>query len=1092
MYRRFKLLLASLSILLLISATAFSQQTGGTIEGTIKDSQGAVIPNVNVLVKGINVGFNRTVQSDENGVFKVQQVPPGDYNLTVLATAGFGEKSINVSVAVEKITTTTIELTVGKQTVNVDVISDPTGISVDSTDSKIQTNITSKLIDTLPKGVNFSSILKVSPATRPEPLSGQFQVDGASGSENSFVIDGQDVTNFRTGTLNLTNSIPSSLVQEVQIKTSGFEAEHGGASGGVIVVSTKGGSDRWSGEFGTQFDISKFQAQGTSATGVFQSSATTQKLFSIQQPRDGGVNSYPNATIGGAIVKKRLWALGSYSPQIFSRTRDVRYYNSDPTNLVINPNFSNVDRYEDKNTFNYAFGRIDSSPTDNIRLFASFLWNPTVTEGFFPLAPISVGGTPSSQVIGGTTFSGPSLAALQGGRINANTFTSQATWTPTGKSVLSVRYGRGFLNQRGVGSYAVPSETRFQCAGLSSSVAYTSGSAGCARLFQNNLNNSTLLRDVSIRNTFNADFSYFLNFGGSHNFKGGYEYGTIKNDVSQGFKSTGIVTLQYGRDFDFYGVGGSCATIANCIGVGRMTRFGTQGVASNKYQGIYFQDKWQPIKNLSLNLGIRAEKEDLPAFNTNGTGGQPISFDWGKKIAPRLGVSYDPFGDGKTRIFGSFGLFYDRLKFDLPRGSFGGDFFRRDYFPILSTNPRFDYYTPSRIIGSFTDPIGGGNPSLRGGLSILQQDFRIPSNITPAQFTALGLPIGGVDPDLKPFTQSEITFGFERELSKLFVISARFTRKNVEEAIEDQANLGAFEAESYIIGNPAKGFAFKQRQAAGYAKQIESQRLYRGLEIVLNKRLSDNYFFSANYTYSRLKGNYSGLASSDEIVNGVGRTSPGVNRFFDYVNNGFNALGEPDNGLLATDRPHSFKAYGGYSFDWFKNAAHVTDFSFFTTVQSGTPQTTFIGIVQTTVVLSKRGDLGRSPRFSSSDFSISHKYKFGTDNRFKLAFDVNFINVFNQNGVIALNATKYLNVNGLSGSDIDPCYDPDGIRPAGCIAPLPVNTLLTQALNNVLNGRIGSLLTDLDNLPGNLNSRYKKPSAFQTPRSVRFGFRFIF
>ncbi len=1092
MYRSLKFLSVSMSILLFLTAISFSQQTGGTIEGTLKDPQGAVIPNAGVTVKGVNVGFNRTIQSDENGVFKVQQVPPGNYKITVSATGGFGEKTVDISVSVEKTTTANIELSVGNQNANVDVIEDPTGINIDSTDSKIQTNITSNLIDKLPKGTSVASVLRISPSTRPEPISGQFQVDGASGSENSFLIDGQDVTNFRTGTLNLTNSIPASLVQEVQVKTSGFEAEHGGASGGVVVVSTKGGSDRWAGEFGTQFDVSKFQAQGTNATGVFQSSATTQKLFSIQQPRDGGTNSYPNATIGGPIIKRRLWALGSYSPQVFSRVRDVRYYNSDPTNLTVNPAFPNTDRYEDKNTFNYAFGRVDSSPTDNIRVFASFLWNPTVSDGFLPLLPIAVGGTPASQSIRGTTFTGPALSALQGGRINANTFTTQATWSPNAKSVLSVRYGRGFLNQRGVGSYAVPNETRFQCAGLASSAAYTTGSAGCARLFQNNLNNSALLRDVSIRNTFNADFSYDVNFGGSHNFKGGYEYGTVKNDVSQGFKSTGIVTLQYGRDFDFYGVGGSCAAIANCIGVGRMTRFGTEGVASNKYQGIYFQDKWQPFRKLSLNLGVRAEKEDLPAFNTNGTGGQPISFDWGKKIAPRLGGSYDPFGDGKTRIFASFGLFYDRLKFDLPRGSFGGDFFRRDYFPILSTNPRFDFYTPARIIGSFTDPIGGGNPSTRGGLSILQQDFRIPSNITPAQFTALGLPIGGVDPDLKPFTQSEFTFGIERELSKLFVFSARFTRKNVEEAIEDQANLGAFEAESYIIGNPGKGFAFQQRQAAGYAKQIEAQRLYRGLELVLNKRLSNNYFFSANYTYSRLEGNYSGLASSDEIVGGVGRTSPGVNRFFDYVNNGFNALGQADNGLLATDRPHAFKAYGGYSFDWLKSKNNSTDLSFFTTVQSGTPQTTFIGIVQTNVVLSKRGDLGRTPTFSASDFSISHKYRFGSDNRFKLAFDVNFINVFNQNGVTALNTTKYLNVNGLSGSDIDPCYDPDGIRPAGCAAPLPVNTLLTQALNNVLNGKVGTLLTALDNQAGNRNTLYGKPSAYQAPRSIRFGFRFIF
>lgn len=241
-----------------------------------------------------------------------------------------------------------------------------------------------------------------------------------------------------------------------------------------------------------------------------------------------------------------------------------------------------------------------------------------------------------------------------------------------------------------------------------------------------------------------------------------------------------------------------------------------------------------------------------------------------------------------------------------------------------------------------------------------------------------------------------------------------------------------------------------------------------------------------------MKGNYSGLASSDEVTAGVGRTAPGVNRFFDYVNNGFTALGEPDNGPLATDRPHVFKAYGGYRFDWFKSKTNSTDLSFFTTVQSGTPQTTFVNIVQTSVVLSRRGDLGRSPTNSSTDLALSHKYSFGADNRFKLIMDVNFTNVFNQNGVTAFNTTKYLNIPGLDGHDLDPCYDVDGIRPANCPASMPVNRVLTQAINNVLSGLAAPLLRELDNEPGNVSILYGKPASYQAPRTVRFGFRFVF
>ncbi len=1078
-----------LAIILLLATNIFAQRSGGAIEGTIKDSQGAVVPNANVTISGVSIGYNRTVQSDENGVFAVQQIPPGNYKVTVAPISGFGERTMDVLVVIEKTTTANIEMAVGSQAVNVEVGTDPIGVNVDSTDSKIQTNITANLIESLPKFPGLVSLLRISPATRQEARSGGFQVDGASGSENSFSFDGQEVTDYRTGALNLSNSIPTNLIQEVQIKTSGFEAEFGGASGGVVAVSTKGGSDRFSGEFGTQFDIAKFQAQRTIADSVFQPNALTQQIVSVQQPKDGGLNSYPSATISGPILKGKLWGLGSYSPQIFETTREVRYLSSNPTILTVNPAFPNPERYQAKNTFNFGFSRIDAEPTQNVRVSASFLWNPLAQEGLIPFAANSVGGTPTSQVIGGTTFRGAALASQQGGRINQNLFTTQGTWTPNGKTVISVRYGRGFANQK-TNSYAIPNETTFQCRGLSSSVAFTSGSAGCGLGFNSNTGNFGNTVDVNIRNTVNADVSYIANLGGSHNFKGGYEYTTVENEVSQGRVKTGRVTLLYGRDFSSFNTGVSdfCAVTPNCIGAGLLVRNGTEGKGKGNYNAFYIQDKWQPIKNLTLNLGVRAEKEDVPSFNTASGGGQPISFGFGKKIAPRFGGAFDPFGDGKTRIFGSFGLFYDRLRYDLPRGSFGGDFQRLDYFPVLSTNPRFDFYTPARILGSFTDPIGGGNPSTRGGLSFFQADQRIPSNITPAQFAALGLPIGGVDPDLKPFTQSEFTVGVERELSRTYILSARFTRKNVEDAIEDQANLGAFEAESYIIGNPGIGFAFQQRQAAGYVKQAEAQRLYRGVEIIFTKRLSNNYYYSANYTYSRLEGNYSGLASSDE----GGRTSPGVNRFFDYVNNGFTALGTPDNGVLETDRPHYFKAYGGYTFDWFKNKSNATDVSFFTTITSGQPNTTLVGVGQTTVVQTVRNDLGRSPVFSSSDLAFSHKYKFGPDNRYKVVFDVNFINVFNQNGVTSLNTTRYLNNGGLGGHDLDPCYDPDGIRPANCAANLPVNTLLTVALNNVLNGRAAPLLTGLDNEPGNRNVLYGRPAGFQAPRNVRFGFRFVF
>ncbi len=355
--------------------------------------------------------------------------------------------------------------------------------------------------------------------------------------------------------------------------------------------------------------------------------------------------------------------------------------------------------------------------------------------------------------------------------------------------------------------------------------------------------------------------------------------------------------------------------------------------------------------------------------------------------------------------------------------------------------------------------------------------------MTEAQFKALGLVVTGVDPNLKPFRQDEFTVGFEREVRQNYVLSARFTRKNVAQAQEDHAILGLNQAENYPVGNPGQGLDLQLDQANGTAKSAIPQRLYRAFEIVLNKRLSNHYYFNANYTLGYLFGNYSGLASSDE----GGRTDPGIERFFDYPINGFTATGQPDNGYLATDRRHVFKSYGGYEFERWKSKGHTDVFSYFYTAMQGTPQTTFITVVATSIPLIKRGDLGRTPMFSQTDLSWTHLYRFGREGRYSLAFDFNVLNVFNQNTVTSLTTTRYRTTNTIGAKDIDPAYD-------------QAKQTLIPILNKILTGQIGTQLTQLESgglpsLTGRPNPHstlYGQPSGYQGIRNVRFGVRFNF
>ena len=175
---------------------------------------------------------------------------------------------------------------------------------VDTTSSATQTTIDAQRIELVPKGTGFTSLLKTVPGTRPESRSAGFSVDGSSGGENVFVIDGQEVTNYRSGTLNDTYSITTQVVREVQVKSSGFDAEFGGATGGVISVVTRGGANTMHGEFGLQFEPADFQGLPRPLLQRFTSGSVSNNNFVqtseyFQPSKFGGTNFFPTANFEG-------------------------------------------------------------------------------------------------------------------------------------------------------------------------------------------------------------------------------------------------------------------------------------------------------------------------------------------------------------------------------------------------------------------------------------------------------------------------------------------------------------------------------------------------------------------------------------------------------------------------------------------------------------------------------------------------------------------------------------------------------------------------------------------------------------------------
>ncbi|WP_291981457.1 TonB-dependent receptor [Luteitalea sp.] len=1036
----------------LCAAPAMAQETTGRVAGTVIDTSNAAIPGASVKIEGGAV--NQMTVTDGEGKFSFAALSPGTYRLTT-TLQGFKTSVVDdLQVAIGKTSSVNVSLSVGGLAEQVTV--EASSVRLDTAQTTIQTNVTAATIENLPKGTNMTSLLKLAPAARQEPLSGGFQIDGASGSENSFMIDGLETGNFRTGVLNVNNNLPFEFIQEMSIKTSGFNAEFGGATGGVINVVTKSGTNQFRGLGGIEFESDGLNGDPRGRLNRFRSGTGAnfvQVNEYLNDKTDKYTNYYPVLGVGGPILRDKAWFFASYSPQIFDETRTTEYFSSDPRTRTK----TGEQTYTRNRKSEYFQGRVDAQPSNTVRLTGTYTYNPYIEEGIFPHSQISLGNAPPSVNFGGSTgiLTGPDLTTKQGGKQDGGNFSVGATWTPGSKLVLSSRVSRGYLNEL-LNSKMIPQETRFRCINNAPPAG-----AGCGLGFDSFPTNSQRFEDSSERWTVDSSAAFLVDgFAGRHEFKVGHQYSRVANDVNTGYVPYGIVSLSYGFTINDL-TGRNDPVTPGAIGAGVIQRFGTVGAAANTANSIYFQDRWQPTNRLTINAGVRMEKEDLPSFNGFAP---PINFGFGDKVVPRLGVAYDLTGDGRTKIFASFNKFQDRLKFELPRGSFGGDFFRNDYFEIMPGNVAYDFYTINRILGSNTDVLGGQCPIVNStGLSRCQYDFRIASNDPNADIYT-----GKVDPDLKPFTQTEFTAGLERELLSSYLLSVRYTRKSVDHAIEDAGFPTAEGSEAYIIGNPGEGLHAETARQFGYAKTTKPERIYDALETRLERRFANNFQFTAAYTYSKLQGNYSGLASSDEN----GRTSPGVNRFFDLPHLGFTTAGTPDNGVLATDRPHVLNLFGSYLFNWGANQS--TNVAAFTTFQSGTPQTTFYTFYAAAVAYG-RNDMGRTPMFTNTDLMLSHRIRFGSRS---VALELNILNLFDEANVLGFYSNNA------------------GVNPSIATLGLPASvTDEPSALNYVLtNGITANYDAYLNNpaAPQRKDTAYGMDNSFQTFRAVRFGVKFNF
>jgi hypothetical protein len=1009
MGKRLRLLCTALWIFAFAIA-AFAQETTGGVRGTVKDPQGAVVSGATVTVTGPALIGKRTVTTDSGGNYKFDQLPPGTYEISVMAQ-GFGTQTQQgLKIATGALPTINFDMKVGTENQTVEVNDE--AVAVDVTQSKVQTNVSQELLQAMPKGRSFQSVIPFAPGARQEPLQGGtssrtngFQIDGASDSENVYMIDGVNTTNIQNGGVG--KNFQQDFIQEVQIKSSSFEAEYGGALGGVINAVGKRGSNKWHGEVKAYWQSSAFNANdpcasGWTSTGVgtFAGYSTVCGLeldphtaLNTTARQDGDPRYFvpkkdnhrdiePGFDLSGPIWTDRIWLFTSYIPTIETIERNTTFVGA----------FNNF--VPDPRTLTQSFiqhnwyTRLDAKVANSLRVYGAWNYAYSRTRGQLGSPDSAVGQVRAVGALLGVQqyangFStDPSTLRSDLGTVNPlSVYNFGGDWTPTSKLLVSLKYGYFFNNQetrgtpqgvRYVFDNGLSSSTKdLQGNTIPSSAPVTGGTYNSSG-FSNIPSTFATQFDAFKRKSWNADASYFVgNLWGSHTFKGGYFWSSQSNDV---LKTTNgpWVDLNWGTDYQVQTVSSACdAIIAANVAAGKpakcqgqygyfytgTTTTSNDGTATAVDQALYFQDSWTVGRTgLTINAGIRLDHENNPAFDK--TKFPDINFGWGDKIAPRIGGAYDVLHNGKVKAYASYGKFFDIMKLGLTRGSFGSDYWHNCVYALDTV----DYKT---IVPTMNDkggcPATGGAPGVSGRF-IENVDFRATHDnpLDPA-----------IQTNMKPVQNHEVVAGVDWAITPTLTLETRYSQKRLDNTIEDMAITDSL---GFYIGNPGSAFADVLRRpttvngvytttpfCAECPGDVKAVRKYDGVEFKLTKRGGNRWYGSVTYAYSKLRGNYSGLTDTDPTDGGGGRHSPNNGRAFDLPTMTYLPSGALDNGPLSTDRPNTAKLFGWYRLPWL---GQDTWFGVQQAFYQGTPISACIPVVGTSSACQWAEGRGNMPRLS--------------------------------------------------------------------------------------------------------------------------------
>jgi Carboxypeptidase regulatory-like domain len=1176
MKNRWLVISLALALCTFFSISTLAQETTGGLQGTVKDPTGAVVPNAQVVIMGTALVGKKELTTDSSGYYRFANLPPGTYNISVTAKGFRTLKREGMSLEVGHLPTVDFSLEVGAASEVIEV----SGAApvIDVTTNLNQTNVTSDIIDNIPHGYSFQSMITIAPMARAEPLLGGssnvgaggtggflpgssgngshvgYSVGGSADSESSYLVEGQDTENI-SGGISQAN-VPFQFIQEVQVTGSGISAEHGGALGGVINVVMQKGGNGFHGSLFTTYESDQLSGSQNAtlrydplapkvATPGFDRAAQT-----YQPKRDHYRIAQPGFTVGGPIMKDRLWFFLGFAPEYNSTRREVNFT---PSSLAANSVLGNQVFTQDNQQY-FTTARLDAALTQKIRLYGSWLYQYTRETGADLPRADSVNGllntsinSPLTQYSHGLGFAAPNATYNVGADISL-----------TPKVVATTRYGYFFNNYHDFGwptkgvdlSYIIGGQGQF--ANCTPQPCTPSASLPAGDLQVPNGASTTPYNqaftevNASKHYQFDQDVAFFKGgWWGTHNIKMGYQYNRLSNVINQHgnvpladvFVGAGV---GYGASTAFGG--SNCDKLVAAYGV-CAGQFGylestdfstvlrnTAGAvvpAIDTNHAFFVQDSWTVGHGLTLNLGLRIEKEDLPAPPGIGISGiRAISFSWGDKVEPRLGAAWGS-RNGKLKIFGSYGVVNDVMKLLLAQTSFGAQGWDQCTYAV---GPNAMGGFSNSDITLTPDALGRACPTAPANVGARFANGVTPVALTDAK-TGVSLientnfrPEEPVAPGVKPYRQHEYVAGVDYQIAKDWAFEARYNRRRLDHAIEDASLADPFAFEIYTIVNPGQGVnktidgyaSFLTSLGAAYGPGVpafngtpgalfgtcptcpanpQAIRNYDGVELRVTHTMSKHWAGMFSYTWSSLWGNYAGLTTTDQIDGGVtGRNSPDTSRSFDEPFYYFGANGKSNDGPMPTDRPNTLNGNVYYQLPW---KGMTTTLGLFQVAYQGSPVSAYADLgyagsspVEATYIFG-RGNwvniaqnpatgaltLGtpyakRTPWYTQTDLHLSHSMKVNKNNeRQVLSFSATAINLLNQHAVVGY----WQGIN--SNHFFSPLFPFEIFNGASFYKTAETGYNAQTAVSNA--GVI-------------LNSRYGQPNLWQISRSMRLGVQFTF